>query len=504
MNKHVIYVDNMAALGAPAKNFINRPKQLFINGAFVNAQSGATLETEDPSNGAKICDVAAADDKDVNLAVKAARAAFEGEWGAQVPAGRAACMFKLADLIYENLEELAQIESLDTGKPAHIAAALDIPFAAEVYKYYAGWATKLQGRTFDLSLNPEAFHAFTRSEPLGVVAGVIPWNYPFAQASFKLAPALAAGCTVILKPAEQTPLTAIRLAELAKEAGFPDGTVNVLTGFGHTAGAALAEHNDVNKISFTGSTEIGRKIATAAANSNLKRVTLELGGKSPNIIFADANLERAIPTAAAAIFGNSGQVCNAGSRLFIEAPIYDRVISELNDIAQGMQLGAGLSPDSEIGPLMSKVQLDRVMGHVENARKAGATVAAGGLQVGDQGYFFAPTVLTGTTPDMPVTQEEIFGPVVCAASFASEEEIIKEANNTNFGLAACIWTENSGRAHRMAAAANAGAVWVNSFGVFDPNLPFGGFKESGWGREFGVEGIEAFLETKAVSMYIGS
>lgn len=503
MNKHVIYIDNMEALSQPAKEFIARPKQLFIDGAFVDAKSKAVIISEDPSTGAAICDVAAADKEDVNLAVKAARKAFEGEWGAQVPAGRAECLFKLAGLIYENLEELAEIESLDTGKPAHIAKALDIPFAAEVYKYYAGWATKFSGRTFNLSLNPEAFHTFTTSQPLGVVAGIIPWNYPFAQASFKLAPALAAGCTVILKPAEQTPLSALRLAELVKEAGFPDGTVNVLNGLGHTAGAALAEHNDVNKISFTGSTEIGRRIATAAANSNMKRVTLELGGKSPNIIFADANLDRAIPTAANAIFGNSGQVCNACSRLFVEAPIYDQVMAGLTELAQDMQLGAGMSGDTQLGPLMSKTQLERVSSHVERAVSGGAKVATGGTQVGDKGYFFAPTVLTNTTPDMAVTQDEIFGPVLCATTFSSDDDIIKEANNTNFGLAASIWTENLGRAHRVAGAINAGAVWVNSFGVFDPNLPFGGFKESGWGREFGPEGIDAFLESKATSIYIG-
>lgn len=502
MNKPVILLDSRDALGPAAKAFLDRPKRLFIGGDFVDSAAGATLITEDPATGKEICEIQAADTQDVELAVVSARAAFDGAWGALVPAGRAECLNKLAALIYENLDEIAEIESLDTGKPAHIARALDVPFAAEVYKYYAGWATKIQGRTFDLSLNPQAFHAFTRREPLGVVAGVIPWNFPFAQASFKLAPALAAGCTVVLKPAEQTPLTALRLAELIVEAGFPDGTVSVLTGFGHTAGAALAAHEEVNKISFTGSTEIGRKIATAAANSNLKRVTLELGGKSPNIIFADANLENAVPTAAAAIFGNSGQVCNAGSRLFIEAPIFDQVVSQVSEIAKNMQLGSGLSPDSELGPLMSQVQLNRVSGHIEKATADGASTVCGGRQVGESGYFFAPTILTGTTADMPAAREEIFGPVVCAMPFSTEDEIMGQANDTNFGLAASIWTENLGKAHRMAASVNAGAVWVNSFGVFDPNLPFGGYKESGWGREFGLEGIDAFLETKSVSVSI--
>lgn len=502
MNKPVLYLDMLEALGDSAKQFMNRPKQLFINGEFVNSKVGGTFESEDPSSGKTIANVQAAESADVDAAVAAARASFEGEWGAMLPLQRSDLLINLANLIYENLDEIAEIESLDTGKPAHIAKALDIPFAAEVYKYYAGWATKFEGRTFNLSLNPEQFHTFTRKEPLGVVAGVIPWNFPFAQAAFKLAPALAAGCTAILKPAEQTPLTALRLAELVAEAGFPAGSVNILTGFGHTAGAALAEHMDVDKISFTGSTDVGRLIAASAAGSNLKRVTLELGGKSPNIIFADANLEQAIPTAAAAIFGNSGQVCNAGSRLFIEAPIYDQVVEGVGRIAEGMQLGCGLDPNTELGPLMSATQLSNVATHVEGAVKDGADVSYGGGQVGDAGYFYSPTVLTGTTPDMAAARQEIFGPVVCAAKFDSEDEIVAEANDTNFGLAASIWTENVGRAHRMAAAMKAGAVWVNSFGVFDPNLPFGGYKESGWGREFGIEGIEAFLETKAVSMRI--
>lgn len=502
MNKPVLYLDMVGALGDAAKGFLDRPKQLYINGEFVDAAGGGTLDSEDPSSGNTIATVQAAESADVDAAVTSARAAFNGEWGAMVPLQRSDMLIKLAGLIYDNLDEIGEIESLDTGKPAHVAKALDIPFAAEVYKYYAGWATKLQGRTFNLSLNPEKFHAFTRSEPLGVAAGIIPWNFPFAQAAFKLAPALAAGCTAVLKPAEQTPLTAIRLAELVAEAGFPAGSINILTGYGHTTGAALAEHPDVDKVSFTGSTEVGRKIAAAAAASNLKRVTLELGGKSPNIIFADANLDQAIPTAAAAIFGNSGQVCNAGSRLYIEAPIYDQVVEGVGKIAEGMQLGAGLDPNTELGPLMSATQLSRVASHVKGAESDGASVSYGGGQVGDQGYFFAPTVLTGTKSGMAAARQEIFGPVVCAAKFSSEEEIIAEANDTNFGLAASIWTENLGRAHRMAESVNAGAVWVNSFGVFDPNLPFGGYKESGWGREFGIEGVDAFLETKSVSIKI--
>lgn len=482
-----------------AKAFLARPKRLFIGGAFVDAADGATFETEDPGLGTPICAVAAAGPTDVDHAVKAARVAFEEGWRDLPSAARAACLFKLADLVTENLEELAALEALDTGKPVAMARALDIPFAAEVYRYYAGWATKLSGKTFGLSLNPEPFHAYTLREPVGVTAGIIPWNYPFAQAAFKLAPSLAAGCTTILKPAEQTPLTALRLAELVQQAGFPDGVVNVLTGFGDPAGAALANHPGVDKVSFTGSTEVGKRIVGAAAG-NLKRVTLELGGKSPNIVFADADLDQAIPMAAMAIFGNTGQVCNAGSRLYVERSVFDRVVEGVVERAQSLAIGCGLNPGSEIGPLMSAAQMARVSGYIDAARAAGAEVAVGGARLGARGHFIAPTILLGTKPDMAVQRQEIFGPVLCAMPFDDPDEILPVANDTRFGLAASIWTRDVGRAHKVAARVKAGAVWVNCFGVFDPNLPFGGFKESGWGREFGSEGIEAFTEVKAVSV----
>ncbi|WP_421858097.1 aldehyde dehydrogenase family protein [Oricola sp.] len=502
MTKHVLYHE-LSTMRGDVRAFLDQPKKHFIGGDFVDGASGETFWTEDPGLEIVLADVQSGNQSDVDAAVEAARRAFEGEWTAMVPAARAACMFKLADLIYENLDQLAELEGLDTGKPAHVAKALELPFAAEVFRYYGGWATKVRGSTLDLSLNPEKFHAYTRSEPVGVVAGIIPWNFPLAQAAFKIAPALAVGCTAVLKPAEQTPLTALRLAELVVEAGFPAGTINVVTGYGHTAGAALAAHPGVDKVTFTGSTETGRRIIAAAGASNLKRLTLELGGKSPLIIFADADMERAIPTAAAAIFGNAGQVCNAGSRLYVEASAYDRVVEGVVEIGRNMQLGCALDGSSEIGPLMSKTQLDRVTSMVDAARGEGVSVLCGGGREGEKGHFYAPTVLTGMDTASKIATEEIFGPVLCAMSFDDEEAVLAEANRTNYGLAASIWTENAGRAHRMAAGVKAGAVWINSFGVFDPNLPFGGFKESGWGREFGPEGMAAFIETKAVSMHIG-
>lgn len=488
-----------ANLSDAAKAFLKRPKQLFIDGAFVDAADGKTFATEDPATASTITHVAEAGDADVDRAAKAARNAFETVWRDMAPAGRAGLMFKLADLVNANLEELAELEALDTGKPVSMARALDIPFSAEIYRYYAGWATKLEGRSYNLALQADPFHCYTLRQPLGVAAGIIPWNYPFAQASFKIAPALAAGCTMILKPAEQTPLTALRLAELVDEAGFPAGVINVLTGYGHVAGAGIVNHDQVDKVSFTGSTEIGKRIVTGAT-SNLKRVTLELGGKSPNVIFADADLEKAIPAAAMAIFGNSGQVCNAGSRLYVEQPVFDKVMAGIQDVAGALKLGHGLDPATELGALMSKTQHERVSGYIESAKKDGASIAFGGDYSSDSGYFVNPTVVTGATPDMAVYREEIFGPVLVAEAFDDLDAIPAVANNTRFGLSASIWTSNLSRAHMLARSLNAGAIWINCFGVFDPNLPFGGLKESGWGREMAREGVEAFTEEKAVTI----
>lgn len=493
--------DPARQLSKPAKDFLARPKLAFIGGKFVNAIDGARFHTEDPATGTVICEVAAAGAADVDLAVGAAQKAFDGVWRDMPPANRADFLFRLADLIHQNLKELAELESLDTGKPAKIARALDIPFSAETLRYYAGWATKLSGKTFDLSLSGDPFHCFTLREPIGVVAGIIPWNYPLAQASFKIGPALAAGCTLLLKPAEQTPLTALRLAELIAEAGFPPGVVNVLPGLGPTTGAAIVRHPGVQKIAFTGSTEVGKELLHGATG-NLKRLTLELGGKSPNIIFADADLDHAIPAAVQAIFGNTGQVCNAGSRLYVQKPIFDRVLEGVAEHAAKLRIGAGLNEDSDIGPLMSSTQLDRVTTYVGEGTRDGAKTLIGGERVGNRGYFFAPTILTHVRPDMSVHQEEIFGPVLCAMPFESADEIVPIANETRYGLAASIWTTNLSIAHRTARRINAGAVWINCFGVFDPNLPFGGFKESGWGREMGQDGVEAFTEVKAVSVHL--
>lgn len=503
MTRSILYHD-LASMRADVRAFLDAPKRMLIGGDFASKGSAGMVPTEDPGLGVVLGEVPAAGQAEVDAAVDAARRALEGAWGSMVPAARAACMMKLADLINANQDQLAELEGLDTGKPAHIAAALDIPFAAEVLRYNAGWATKLGGRTLELALNPESFHAYTRSEPVGVVAGIYAWNFPFAQAAFKMAPALAAGCTVILKPAEQTPLTSLRLAELAVEAGFPPGAVNVLTGPGATTGGLISAHRGIDKISFTGSTDVGRAITEASARSNFKRLTLEMGGKSPTVIFADADLARAIPTAAAAIFGNSGQVCNAGSRLLVEAPIYDQVVEGIARIGAEMQLGCSLERRSQLGPLMSQRQLDRVSGMVEAARKAGVEILSGGSRAGQTGYFYNPTVLSNVDPALPISRGEIFGPVLCAASFNSEEEALAKANDTGYGLSASIWTRDSARGHRFAHGVKAGAVWVNAFGVFDPNLPFGGYRESGWGREFGIEGIEAFRETKAISVHIGA
>lgn len=502
MSEEVLYHD-LSNMRSDVRAFVDGPKHMLIDGELVESGSDGTFETEDPGLETPLAEAPAAGKSDVDAAVAAARKAFEGEWADTVPAARASCLTKLADLIQENFDELAELEALDTGKPVASTSSVDIPFAIEVLKYYAGWATKVRGSTIDLALNPERFHVYTKSEPVGVAACITPWNYPFVQTTFKFAPALATGCTAVVKTAEQTPLSSLRLAELVAKAGFPAGTLNILSGLGRTTGANMAEHPDVDKVTFTGSTDVGREIIKASAESNLKRVTLELGGKSPTVIFADASMERAIPTAAAAIFNNSGQVCNAGSRLFVEESVFDQVIAGIVEYGEKLRLGCALSDGTELGPLMSAKQLQRVQHYVQAAKDEGASVVAGGKRVGNKGYFFAPTVLTDIDFNSAAARQEIFGPVLCAATFKNEEEALVLANDTDFGLSASIWTGDPGRAHRFAEKVRAGAVWLNAFGVFDPNLPFGGFKESGWGREFGVEGLDAFLETKAVSMYIG-
>ncbi|MEV4570965.1 aldehyde dehydrogenase family protein [Nonomuraea sp. NPDC049419] len=482
------------------EDFVAKPRQLFIDGRWVDAASGKTFTTPDPATGETLARIAEADAEDVERAVKAARRAFEGPWSRLTPSERGRMIWRIGDLILEHLEELAQLESLDNGKPLAVARFADVPLAADLFHYMAGWATKIEGNTISISAPTApgaAFHAYTLREPVGVVAQIIPWNFPLLMAAWKLGPALATGNTVILKPAEQTPLSALRLAELIAEAGIPDGVVNVLPGYEETAGAALAAHPGVDKVAFTGSTEVGKLIVRAAAG-NLKKVTLELGGKSPNIVFDDADPALAIEGAANAIFFNHGQCCVAGSRLFVHQSRFDEVIEGVAGIARSIKLGRGLEPDTQMGPLVSDEQLRRVTGLLDSGRDEGARAVAGGARHGERGYFVEPTVLTDIRPDMRVVREEIFGPVVVASPFSDLDEIAAQANDTPYGLGAGIWTRDISKAHALASKIRAGTVWINCYNVFDAALPFGGYKQSGWGREMGHEALEAYTEVKSV------
>ena len=484
------------------EEFTATPRQLFIDGQWTAAASGKTFDTPDPATGRTLARVAEGGAEDIDRAVNAARRAFDdGPWGRMTPSERGRIIWRIGDLILEHAEELAQLESLDNGKPFAVALAADIPLAADLFHYMAGWATKIEGNTINISVPymPGAnFHSYTLREPVGVVGQIIPWNFPLLMAAWKLGPALTTGNTVVLKPAEQTPLTALRLAGLIAEAGVPDGVVNVVTGFGETAGAALAAHNLVDKVAFTGSTEVGKLIVQAAAG-NLKKVTLELGGKSPNIVFEDASPE-AVTGAANAIFFNHGQCCVAGSRLFVQERRFDEVIEGVAEIAKSIRLGPGMDPGTQMGPLVSDEQLQRVTGYLESGVADGATAVTGGSRHGDQGYFVEPTVLTNIRPDMKVVREEIFGPVVVAAPFQSLDDIAAAANDSDYGLGAGIWTQDISKAHALAKKLRAGTVWINCYNVFDAALPFGGYKQSGWGRENGREGIEAYTEVKTVSV----
>src|SRR6266566_4518980 len=437
-------------LDRSVEEFIGAPRQLFIDGRWANAASGKTFETPNPATGETLARIAEGDAEDIDRAVRAARRAFdEGPWSRMTPSERGRLIWKIGDLIYEHLDELAQLESLDNGKPYAVAKVADVTLSADMFHYMAGWATKIEGNTIDISVPymPGAnFHSYTLREPVGVVGQIIPWNFPLLMAAWKLAPALACGNTVVLKPAEQTPLTALRLAELIAEAGVPDGVVNVVSGFGETAGAALAAHNDVDKVAFTGSTEVGKLIANAATG-NLKKVSLELGG----------------------------------------------------EIAKSIKLGPGIEPDTQMGPMVSDEQMRRVTGYVESGQAEGATALSGGGRYGDRGYFVEPTVLTNTRPDMQVVREEIFGPVVVAAPFSDLDEVAAVANDTPYGLGAGIWTKDISKAHALAKKIKAGSIYINCYNVFDAALPFGGYKQSGWGREMGHEVLEAYTEVKAVT-----
>jgi phenylacetaldehyde dehydrogenase len=494
----------MATTTAPNKietsvtRFLSKPRKMLIDGHWVDAVSGKTFETYNPATGEVLARVAEGDRADIDLAVQAARRAFEsGPWPNLSPSERGRLLWKLSDLLEKNLEELAELETLDNGKPIFFSRIVDVPSAVDVFRYMAGWATKVEGTTIPISAHGARYFAYTAREPVGVVGQIIPWNFPLIMASWKLAPALAAGCTVVLKPAEQTPLTALRLGELALEAGIPAGVLNIVTGFGETAGAALAAHPDVDKIAFTGSTEVG-KLILGAATGNLKKVSLELGGKSPNIVFADADLKSAIPGAANAIFFNQGQCCTAGSRLFVHKTIFDEVIDGVSQAAKKYKIGPGLDPSTNLGPVVSKEQLDRVCGYLESGIKEGAKAVVGGHKRSGEGYFVEPTVLVDVKPEMKVVREEIFGPVVTAIPFNEPEEVVASANHTIYGLAAAVWTRDISKAHRIAAKLRAGTVWINCYNVFDPALPFGGYKQSGWGREMGKDALELYTETKAV------
>jgi phenylacetaldehyde dehydrogenase len=487
------------SINSNVASFITKKRQLLINGKWVDSASGKTFASYNPATGEVLANVAEGDREDIDRAVKAARAAFEtGKWSKTSPAARARMMWKLADLLEQHLEEFAQIESLDNGKPLAVARVADVPLAIENLRYYAGWATKIEGNTIPLTgAPPNKFLAYTLREPVGVVGQIIPWNFPLLMAAWKLGPALAAGCTVVLKPAEQTPLSALRLGELVESAGFPEGVINIVPGFGETAGAALAAHPDVDKVAFTGSTEVGKLIIQASAG-NLKKVSLELGGKSPNVILDDADLDTAIPGAASAIFFNHGQCCCAGSRLFVDKKVFDKVVDGMAQSAEKIRVRPGFDPECDMGPLVSEEQLNRVVGYLDSGKKDGAKALAGGDRHGDKGYFVKPTVLVDATDDMKVVKEEIFGPVVVATPFSDLDEIVKKANDSIYGLAAGVWSRDIKKANKIANKLRAGTVWINCYNVFDAALPFGGYKQSGWGREMGHEALEHYTEVKSV------
>jgi aldehyde dehydrogenase (NAD+) len=488
----------MATTASPA------PGRLLIDGDWKDAASGRSFETVNPADESVITTVAEAGAEDVDLAVAAARRALEtGPWARMTAAERGRILWKLGELTLERLPHLSLLETLDTGKTLFDSGKVEIPFAAALFQFYAGAATKLGGRT--LQARSDAF-TYTLKEPVGVVAAIVPWNFPFLLTSWKVAPALAAGCVVIVKPASQTPLTALEMGRIGLEAGLPPGVLQVLPGGGSTTGMALVRHPGVDKIAFTGSTEVGRTVLRESA-ATLKRVTLELGGKSPNVVFADADLEAAAKGAFTGIFYNKGEVCAAGSRLLVEASVHDAFVETLAERAEATVLGDPRDKATRMGPVVSKAQMESVVAYIEKGKREGARVAAGGRRAeevnGGKGYFVRPTVFDGVTPEMTIAREEIFGPVLATMSFEGIEDAVAKANATVYGLAAGVWTRDIAKAHRMARSIKAGTVWINAYNLYDPALPFGGFKQSGFGRELGLEALDGYLETKSVWVDLG-
>jgi aldehyde dehydrogenase (NAD+) len=486
-----------SVLSSPSENQVAvSATKLLINNRWVASQSGKTFATINPTTGEEICQVAEADAADVDLAVKAARTAYEhGPWRKHSGPERARLLNRLADLIEKHADELARLESLDNGKPFTMAKAVDVAATIGCYRYFAGWADKVMGKTIPIE---GPFFCYTRHESIGVCGQIIPWNFPMLMQAWKLAPALATGNTIVLKPAEQTPLSALRIGELILEAGFPEGVVNILPGFGETAGAAIANHMDIDKVAFTGSTEVGHLILQAAGKSNLKRVSLELGGKSPNIVFADADMDQAIEGSHMGLFFNQGQVCCAGSRVFVEDKVYDRFVEQSTARAQKRTVGDPFDAGTEQGPQVDKTQLDRVLGYIESGQSEGAKLNCGGGRVGDRGYFVEPTVFSDVQDNMKIAREEIFGPVMSIIRFKNLDEVIDRANKTVYGLAAGVWTRDIGKALAIANNVRSGTVWVNCYNVLDTAAPFGGFKQSGIGRELGEYGLQQYTEVKTV------
>ncbi len=473
-----------------------KPGKLLINNEWCEAESGKRFDVFNPATEQKLTDVAEGDAKDIDRAVKSARQAFEtGPWKTMAARERGRILNRVALLLQKHKTEFAELETLNNGKPISETLNADLPLAIETFEYYAGLADKIHGDTIPVNGN---FFNYTLREPTGVVGQIIPWNFPLLMAAWKLGPALATGCTVVLKPAEQTPLTALKLGEILIEAGLPPGVVNIIPGFGPTAGAAIASHNDVDKVAFTGSTEVGKLVMRLAAESNLKRVSLELGGKAPNIVFADSDLSAAVDGAMRGIFFNQGEVCCAGSRLFLEEKIHDEFISMLKTRVEKMIVGNPLDPKTQMGAQVNKEQFNKILNYIEKGKQEGAKVVTGGSPAHKQGYFMKPTILQGVNNQMTVAREEIFGPVVCAIPFKNQDDLRTQANDTIYGLSAGIWTRDIGKAHRLAKEIKAGTVWINCFNCFDAASPFGGFKQSGFGRELGKYALELYTQVKSV------